>query len=64
MGFWYFLTLFLGLFLVINGLFMKNSSLVRKISCTALGILFVSFSIFMFLPGSAEIIAGLLKMNG
>lgn len=63
MGFWYFLILFFGLFLVIKGLFMKKSLLLIKISYVIVGLLCISISIFMFSPGSAEIISELFKLN-
>ncbi|EON72543.1 hypothetical protein [Lysinibacillus sphaericus] len=64
MGFWYFLLLFLGLFLVIKGLFMKKPSLfVNKISFVLVGLFCMSLSFFMFSAGSAEIMAKLLNMN-
>jgi hypothetical protein len=58
MGFWYFLILFAGLFLVIKGLFRKI-----RFSLILIGLLCISFSIFMFSPGSDEIISGLLNLN-
>ncbi|MBM7586029.1 high-affinity Fe2+/Pb2+ permease [Bacillus pakistanensis] len=61
MGFWYFLILFIGLFLVIKGILMKKP--VKKISLVFMGLLCISFSIFMFSPGSAEIISDLLNLN-
>ena len=63
MGFWYFLILFFGLFSVIKGLFMKKPFLLIKISYVIVGLLCISFSIFMFSPGSAEIISELLNLN-
>ena len=64
MGFWYFLILFLGIFLVIRGLFMKKqSTLIIKIYFVFIGVILISFAIFMFSPGSAEIIAELLNLN-
>ncbi len=64
MGFWYFLLLFLGLFLVMKGLFMKKPSLVvHKISFVIVGFSVCHYHFFMFSPGSAEIMAKLLHMN-
>ncbi|QDQ02342.1 hypothetical protein FOH38_18690 [Lysinibacillus fusiformis] len=64
MGFWYFLILLLGLFLVVKGLFMHKPSLfVKKISFLLVGLLCMSLALFMFLPGSAEIIAELLNLE-
>ena len=58
MGFWYFLILFVGLFLVIKGLLGK-----KRFSLVFIGLLCISFSIFMFSPGSDEIISGLFNLN-
>ena len=58
MGFWYFLLLFIGLFLVVKGL-RRN----KKLLLIFVGILFISFSIFMFSPGSDEIISELFNLN-
>jgi len=64
MGVWYFLILFVGLFFVFKGLFMKKQSLlIMKIGIVFVGLLCISFSIFMFSPGSAEIISDLLNLE-
>jgi len=64
MGVWYFLILFVGPFFVFKGLFMKKQSLlIKKISIVFVGLLCISFSIFMFSPGSAEIISDLLNLE-
>ncbi|MDM5246340.1 MULTISPECIES: hypothetical protein [unclassified Lysinibacillus] len=64
MGVWYFLILFVGLFLIFKGLYMKKQSLfIKKIGIVFVGLLCISFSIFMFSPGSAEIIADLLNLE-
>ncbi|WP_235822830.1 hypothetical protein [Cytobacillus massiliigabonensis] len=64
MGFWYFLILFLGIFFVIKGFFMKKSSLlIKKMGFVIVGLVCISFSIFMFSPGSAEIISNLFNMD-
>lgn len=64
MGFWYFLILLFGLFLVIKGLFMHKQSLfVKKMSFLLVGLFCMSLAFFMFLPGSAEIIAELLNLK-
>ncbi|KOP77883.1 hypothetical protein AMS59_14695 [Lysinibacillus sp. FJAT-14745] len=64
MGVWYFLILFVGLFLICKGLFMKKQSLLmKKIGIMFVGLLCISFSIFMFSPGSAEIISDLLNLE-
>ncbi|MET4559885.1 inner membrane protein involved in colicin E2 resistance [Lysinibacillus parviboronicapiens] len=50
MGFWYFLLLFLGLFLVMKGLFMKKPSLVvHKIGFVIVGLFCMSLSFFYVL---------------
>lgn len=58
MGFWYFLLLFVGLVLVVKGLLGS-----KKYSLVVIGIVCIAFSIFMFSPGSAEIISELLHLN-
>lgn len=58
MGFWYFFIMFLGFFLVVKGLFRK-----RKLSFVVVGLLCISFSIFMFSPESDEIISDLFNLN-
>jgi high-affinity Fe2+/Pb2+ permease len=64
MGFWYFIILFIGLFLFIKGILMKKPLLaVKKISLVFMGLVCISFSIFMFSPGSAEIISDFLDLN-
>lgn len=64
MGVWYFLILFVGLFLIFKGLFTKKQSLLmKKMGIVFLGVLCISFSIFMFSPGSAEIISNLLNLE-
>ncbi|MGE7911129.1 hypothetical protein [Lysinibacillus xylanilyticus] len=62
MGVWYFLILVVGLFLIFKGLLMKKQSLlIMKIGILFVGLFCISFSIFMFSPGSAEIISDLLN---
>ena len=64
MGFWYFLILILGLFLITKGLFIKKPSLlIKKIGFVIVGLLCISLSIFMFSDGSAEIISDLLNLD-
>lgn len=58
MGLWYFLILFVGLFLVIKGLLGK-----KRLSLILIGLLCISFSIFMFSPESDEIISRLFNFN-
>ncbi len=58
MGVWYFLLLFIGLFLVGKGLIGS-----KRISFVCIGALVILFALFMFSPGSDEIIADLLNLN-
>jgi hypothetical protein len=58
MGFWYFILLFVGLFLVIKGLLGK-----KRFSLVLTGLLCISFSIFMFSPGSDEFISGIFNLD-
>lgn len=58
MGFWYFLILFVGIFLVVKGL--RGN---KNISLIIVGLLCTAFSIFMFSPGSAEIISELFNLD-
>ncbi|HWI49807.1 MAG TPA: hypothetical protein VNU45_16465, partial [Rummeliibacillus sp.] len=63
-GFWYFLILILGLFLITKGLFMKKPSLlIKKIGFVFLGLLCISLSIFMFSTGSEKIISDLFNLD-
>jgi len=64
MGVWYFLILFVGLFWVFIGLFTKKQSLfIKKVGIVFVGLLCISFSMFMFSSGSAEIISDLLNLE-
>ncbi|MDP4550111.1 hypothetical protein Q9251_04355 [Alkalihalobacillus macyae] len=59
MGIWYFLILFVGIFLVVKGLLgNKRNGLVL------IGVISIAFSIFMFQPGSDEIISELFNFFG
>lgn len=58
MGFWYFLILFVGIFLVVKGL--RGN---KKIGLIIVGLLCTAFSIFMFSPGSAEIVSELFNLD-
>lgn len=57
MGFWYFLILFVGIFLVVKGL--RGN---KRISFVIVGLLCIAFSIFMFSPGSAEVVSELFNL--
>ena len=65
MGFWYFLLLFIGVALLVAGGLKKGVS--REVKLVIIlfifGSLLVLMSLFMFLPGSAEVISQLLNMN-
>ena len=65
MGFWYFLLFLIGIVFVIVGSMKKDVSRSVKmvIMLFIFGILFIIVSIFMFLPGSAEFVSELLKLN-
>ncbi|WP_197025132.1 hypothetical protein [Paucisalibacillus sp. EB02] len=58
MGFWYFLLLMVGILLVVKGL--RGN---KKISFVFVGILCIAVSIFMFTPGSTEIISELFNLD-
>jgi hypothetical protein len=66
MGFYYFISLFIGIFLILGaGIQAFKHSLVkiRVIFLGVMGIFLIGFSIFLFTPGSSDIIAELLKLN-
>lgn len=64
MGFWYFLILFAGLALLLIGIFKKTRySSVKQLAIAGTGLIFISVALFMFSPGSAEVIADLLNLN-
>ncbi len=65
MGFWYFLILIIGIVFLIAGARKKDVSRSVKIVIMLFifGILFIVVSLFMFMPGSAEIISELLRLN-
>lgn len=65
MGFWYFLMLFIGIALLVAGGLKKDvSSEVKLVMILFIfGSLFVLVSLFMFLPGSAEVVSQLLNIN-
>jgi len=63
MGFWYFLLLLIGIVFVILGALKNDVSRSVKIVIMLFifGILFIMVSIFMFLPGSADLISELFS---
>lgn len=64
MGFWYFLILLAGLVLLFIGIFKKkHSSSLRKLTLVVTGLICISFALFMFSPGSAEVIADIFNLN-
>ncbi|GGM41223.1 hypothetical protein GCM10011351_29250 [Paraliobacillus quinghaiensis] len=58
MGFWYFLILFAGIFLVIKG--VRGN---KQTSLITVGLLCIALSLFMFSPGSAEFISELFNLE-
>ncbi|MTD31759.1 hypothetical protein [Planomicrobium sp. YIM 101495] len=63
MGFWYFLILFISAGLLLAGIFSKKRAAMRT-GLSVVGVLGIAFALFMFQPGSAEIMANLLNLNG
>lgn len=56
MGFWYFLLLGVGIFFVIKGVFKK------KVAVVIPGVACIALSVFMFSPGSDELISKLFNL--
>lgn len=67
MGFYYIIILFIGIFLILGAGFQafKHKSIIKKsvLSLGIIGILLIGLSIFLFSPGSSDIIADLLKLT-
>lgn len=61
MGFWYFLILFIGIFLIVMALIKRSINTLKKLTMLLLGTCTIAFSLFMFQDGSAEIVDNLLK---
>lgn len=61
MGFWYFLVLFIGIFLIAMALKKHSLDKSKKFTMLLLGTCMIAFSLFMFQDGSAEIVDNLLK---
>lgn len=61
MGFWYFLILFIGIFLMAMAFIKRSINVVKKLPLLLLGVCMITFSLFMFQDGSAEIVDNLLK---
>ena len=60
MGFWYFLLLFVGIFLIVTALIKRSINTVKKLTMLLVGTGMMAFSLFMFQDGSAEIVDHLL----
>ncbi|PAD20668.1 hypothetical protein [Terribacillus saccharophilus] len=65
MGFWYLLLLLVGIVFIIVGLTKKGVPAAVKVVILlfVFGVLFIVISLFMFLPGSDEIVAELLQLD-
>ena len=65
MGFWYLLLLLIGIAFLVIGALKKDVLLATKIVIMLfiLGVFFIVVSLFMFMPGSDEIIFKLLEQN-
>lgn len=66
MGFYYFIILFMGIFLILGaGLqvfkhaVLKKKAVVQGVS----GLFFIGLAIFLFTPGSSDMIAAILRLN-
>ena len=56
MGFWYFLVLGIGVFLVAMPLLKRSITTLKKSIMLLVGMCMMAFSLFMFQDGSAEIV--------
>ncbi|WP_342511247.1 hypothetical protein MKY34_13075 [Sporosarcina sp. FSL K6-1522] len=65
MGFYYLLMLFIGIVFLIVGAMKKGVSRSVKIVIMlfVLGVLFIFTSLIRLMPGSSDLIAGLLKIS-
>lgn len=65
MGFWYLFILLLGILLLVGGATKKDVSRATKIVTFSfiMGTFLIMIALFMFLPGSAEMLAQLLQLN-
>lgn len=61
MGFWYFLILFAGIFLIGMAFLKRSMNKGTKLPLLLAGTCMIAFSLFMFQDGSAEIVDHLLK---
>ncbi len=62
MGFWYFLMLLIGGWLVMRGLFKKNTSGLVRFGTLVIGGLLVALGWFMFQDGSDAIVADMFNL--
>ena len=59
MGFWYFLVLFIGIFIIAMALIKRSINKFKKLTMLLLGTCMIASSLFMFQDGSAEIVDNL-----
>jgi len=62
MGSWYFLMLLIGGWLVMRGLFKKNTSGLIRFGTLVIGGLLITLGLFMFQDGSDAIVADLFNL--
>lgn len=67
MGFYYFIILFLGIFFIFGAgfkAFKSNSLFDKRVMFSGIiGVLLIGLSVFLFTPGSSDIIAKFLRLN-
>lgn len=67
MGFYYFIIFFIGIFCIFRAMYLgyrEKSLLQRKVIITGMtGVLLVGLAMYLFTPGSSEMIAELLNLN-
>ncbi|WP_214842425.1 hypothetical protein [Exiguobacterium sp. s150] len=62
MGFWYFLMLLIGGWLVIRSIFKKNTSALVRFGTLVIGGLLIALGLFMFQDRSDAIVADLFNL--
>ena len=62
MGFWYFLMLLIGGWLIVRGLFKKNTNGLMRFGTLVIGGLLIALGLFMFQDGSDAIVADLFNL--
>ncbi len=62
MGFWYFLMLLIGGWLVVRGIFKKNTNGLMRFGTLVIGGLLIALGLFMFQDGSDAIVADLFNL--